>query len=110
MLNDKNQQFRPWPLSAYWDRKGKTIKEGRGSPVEDFTSNAGGTGSNPSLGAKIHMPHSQKTRAQNRSNTVTNTIKTFKKWYTHTHTHTQNLRKKKKEEEVRSQNLKFTNS
>ena len=73
-------------------------------------SNAGGTGSNPSLGAKIHMPHSQKTRAQNRSNTVTNTIKTFKKWYTHTHTHTQNLRKKKKEEEVRSQNLKFTNS
>ena len=50
-------------------------------------SNAGGTGSIPSLGAKIHMPHSQKTRAQNRSNTVTNPIKTFKKWYTHTHTH-----------------------
>ena len=97
MLNDKNQQFRPWPLSACWDRKGKTIKEGRGNPVVKISpSNLAGTGSIPSPGEKIHMPHSQKTKAQSRSNTVTNPIKTFKKWYTHTHTHTHTHLKKKK--------------
>lgn len=65
MLNDKNQQFRPWPLSACWDRKGKTIKEGRGNPVVKISpSNAGGAGSTPGLRAKI--PYALWPKSQNK--------------------------------------------
>ena len=102
MLNDKNQQFRPWPLSSCWDRKGKTIKEGRGSPVVKISSsNAEGTGSIPSLGTKIPMPHTQKTKAQKRSDTVTNPIKTLKKWCTHTQKKLKKEKKRRKRSEVR---------
>ena len=62
--------------------------------VKISSSNAGGTGSIPSLGTKIPMPHTQKTKAQKRSDTVTNPIKTIKKWCTHTQK--KNLKKKKK--------------
>ena len=38
----------------------------------------GGTSSIPGQGVKIHLPHGQKTKTQNRSNIVTNSIKMLK--------------------------------
>ena len=50
-----------------------------GDPVvKTLPSNKGGTGSISSGGLRSHMPHSQKTKTQNRSNIVTNSIKTLK--------------------------------
>ena len=49
-----------------------------GGPV-DMTSlsSKGVEGSIPSQGARPHMPQGQRTKTENRSNIVTNSIKTF---------------------------------
>ena len=62
--------------------------------VKTLPSNAGGEGSTPGPGAKI--PHAsgpknkKQTNKKTRSNIVTNSIKTLKKWST---SKTKNLRK-----------------
>ena len=45
--------------------------------VKTLPSSAGGVGSIPGQGAKIPHASGQKTKAQNRSNIVTNSIKTI---------------------------------
>ena len=46
--------------------------------VKTLHSNAGGVGSTPGQGAKIHMPPGKKPKTWNRSNIVINSIKTVK--------------------------------
>ena len=50
--------------------------------VKTLPLNAGGAGSSPGRGAKIlHVSQPEKQNIKNnRTNTVTNSIKTFKKW------------------------------
>ena len=58
----------------------QNVKHSRDFPggpvVKTSPSNAGGAGSIPGRGAKI--PHASRPKNQNRSNTVTNSIKTLK--------------------------------
>ena len=49
-----------------------------GPVVKTSPSNAGGVGSIPGWGAKIPMPQGKKQNINNRSNIVTNSIKTLK--------------------------------
>ena len=69
-------------FGSIWDRFiliKWTFRNFPGRPgVKTSPSNAGAAGSIPGQGAKILHAFCQKTKMQNRSNTVTNSIRTFK--------------------------------
>ena len=68
--------------------------------VNTLPSNARGTGSIPAWKPRSHMPGGQKAKTGNRSNTVTNSIKTLEKWLT--------LRKKRKKEKPQAMRIQQT--
>ena len=65
-----------------------------GPVVKTSPSNAGGEGQIPGRELRSHMPQGQKTKTQNRSNLVTDSIKTLKMVY---------IKKKKKELDMEQQ-------
>ena len=65
------------------DGKNQGTGDFSGGPVvKTLPSSAGGAVRSLVGKLRSHMPHGQKTKTQNRSNIVTNSIKTFKKWST----------------------------
>ena len=59
--------------------KNASLRDFPGDPVvKTSPSNAGGEGSIPGRELRSHMPQGQKTKTQNRSNLVTDSVKTLK--------------------------------
>ena len=83
--------WKRWEYQTTWPASWETYMQVRkqqleldmgdfsGSPVvKTLPSKAGGEGSTPGRELRSYMPQGQKTKTQNRSNLVTDSIKTFK--------------------------------